>query len=258
MDFADAHACLQKVEPLVQCLTNKVVTNFTANALLAAGASPAMLDTPEESEEFAQIAHGVLINIGTPSTEQYGGMRAAIAGAQGHTQWVLDPVAMGGPKLRSDFAREVVQQHPAAIRGNASEIIALNGGAGGRGTESTANVNDALAAAQELAKKTGAVVGVSGPKDLIVDANQHVLIEGGHPLLQKVTGTGCALGALCAAYLGAYDDPFVAVATAHAHASAAGSVAGRSASAPGSFAVAWLDALYELDGAAIANEVTIK
>lgn len=92
MDYAflRAHDAVRESTPLIQCLTNKVVSNVTANALLAIGASPAMVDTPEESREFAQVASGVLINCGTPSSEQYGGMREAITGANSaHTPGYL-------------------------------------------------------------------------------------------------------------------------------------------------------------------------
>lgn len=116
MDYAflRAHDAVRESTPLIQCLTNKVVSNVTANALLAIGASPAMVDTPEESCEFAQVASGVLINCGTPSSEQYGGMREAIAGARSaQTPWVLDPVGAGGLSQRTEFMREVLPLGPA-------------------------------------------------------------------------------------------------------------------------------------------------
>jgi hydroxyethylthiazole kinase len=243
---------LRRTTPLVQCLTNTVVTQFTANALLAAGASPAMVDTPEEAAEFARVADGVLVNLGTPTAAGYTAMREAVRGAgdAGHP-WVLDPVACGGAAARSAFAADIVRHRPAAVRGNPSEIRALAGatGSAGRGVDATDEVESALAAARELARTTGAVVAVSGPRDLIVSAagagDRITWLTSGDPLMQRVVGTGCALGALTAAYLGAeQNDPHAAVVAAHAHAGAAGQLARRTASAPGSFAVAWLDALF--------------
>lgn len=256
---------LREHNPLVQCLTNKVVAAFTANALLAAGAAPAMIDTPSESFDFATVADAVLVNAGTPSEEQFEGMRHAIAGATtAGVPWVLDPVAAGSLKRRKKFYRQKMQLDPTVIRGNASEIAALaKEGGGGRGTDATQSVEVSVPAALKLNKKTGAIIAMSGPVDIIVSEAGITRIEGGHPLLQKVTGTGCFLGALCAAYAGAANKselvPHLAVVAAHAHASAAGTRAGAQfPRQPGSFAVAFLDALYELDGPDILELVEIS
>lgn len=250
--------------PLVQCLTNSVVMQFTANALLAAGATPAMADTPTESFDFAQIATGVLINPGTPSAEQYEGMRQAVSGANAAgTPWVVDPVGVGGLAERTEFARGLVDKRPAAIRGNASEVVALAGlGAGGRGVDATDAVADALVAAQQLAHQTGGVVAVTGPEDLIVSTDRVTWLKSGDPMLQLVIGTGCALGALSAAYLGATRNTDIsahdAVIAAHAHMGAAGQIAASRATAPGSFAVALIDALFELTPAQLADLTSVR
>lgn len=100
-----AVSAVREINPLVQCLTNSVVMEITANVLLAVGASPAMCDTPSESADFAAIASAVLINAGTPTRDQYEGMRQAIQGATvAGTPWVLDPVAVGALQERTDFA----------------------------------------------------------------------------------------------------------------------------------------------------------
>lgn len=262
--YLDALAHVRATTPLIQCLTNTVVMQFTANALLASGATPAMADTPAESFDFAQVANGVLINPGTPSAEQYKGMHQAVAGAtEAGTPWVLDPVGVGGLPERTAFARSIVDKRPAAIRGNASEIVALAGlGAGGRGVDSTDDVAGALIAAQQLATQTGGVVAVTGPEDLIVSAGRVTWLHSGDPMLQLVIGTGCALGALTAAYLGATRDTDIsahdAVIAAHAHLGAAGQIAATRASAPGTFAVALIDALYELDRAQLEDLTSIR
>lgn len=260
---------MRNTRPLVQCLTNNVVTQVTANVLLAAGATPAMCDTPEESAAFASVASGVLINPGTPSAEQYAGMRQAILGANSvDTPWVLDPVAAGALPHRTAFSREILAYRPAAIRGNASEIAALAGvGAGGRGVDATDEVEATIPAARDLAAQTGGVVAISGAQDVIVSTRRVTRLVSGHPMMQLVIGTGCSLGALVAAYLGAHrtatagQDAFDlhdAVVAAHAHSGAAGMVAAQQASAPGSFAVAWIDALYQLTSERIAELVTIE
>jgi hydroxyethylthiazole kinase len=260
---------MRNTRPLVQCLTNNVVTQVTANVLLAAGATPAMCDTPEESAAFARVASGVLINPGTPSAEQYAGMRQAILGANSvGTPWVLDPVAAGALPHRTAFSREILAYRPAAIRGNASEIAALAGvGAGGRGVDATDEVEATIPAARDLAAQTGGVVAISGAQDVIVSTRRVTRLVSGHPMMQLVIGTGCSLGALVAAYLGAHRtatagrdafDLHDAVVAAHAHSGAAGMVAAQRASAPGSFAVAWIDALYQLTSERIAELVTIE
>jgi hydroxyethylthiazole kinase len=105
--------------PLVHCITNTVVTNFTANALLAVGAAPAMVDAPEESGTLASVAGALLINLGTVTNAQADGMRAAINGANAAgVPWVLDPVAIGALEMRTGLAREFARMGPAVIRGN--------------------------------------------------------------------------------------------------------------------------------------------
>ncbi|QNQ90203.1 hydroxyethylthiazole kinase [Corynebacterium poyangense] len=262
--LSEAFHALQSTSPLVQCLTNKVVAEITANVLLAVGAAPAMCDTPEESEGFAEVASGVLINAGTPSAEQYQGMRAAIKGAsKSNTPWVLDPVAVGGLTHRTRFCQEIVQRHPTAIRGNASEISALAGmGSGGRGVDATDEVTSALDVARHLAQAHNCVVAVSGPQDLIVSADRITWLTSGDPLMQRLIGTGCSLGAVCAAYLGAAADQKIsahdAVLAAHAHLGAAGSHAAASSSGPGSFHAAWIDALYNLTDQDIFHAIEIQ
>src|SRR6478609_1328252 len=136
---SDALATLRERSPLVQCLTNIVVAQWTANLLLATGAAPAMVDNPEESGVFAGVAGGVLVNVGTPYGETAAAMEQAVAAAgRAGTPWVLDPVAVG-PLLgwRTGIALRLLSvAAPAVVRGNASEVMALAGGAGGKGVYS--------------------------------------------------------------------------------------------------------------------------
>ena len=124
--FAHTAHLLQQHSPLVHCMTNDVVQTFTANVLLALGASPAMVIDAGEAGQFSAIASALLINVGTLTQPRAQAMRAAVESAnRAETPWALDPVAVGALTLRSDFCRELVQMAPAAIRGNASEIMAL-------------------------------------------------------------------------------------------------------------------------------------
>ncbi|TQN40763.1 hydroxyethylthiazole kinase [Blastococcus colisei] len=257
MDAVELNAAREAVRanaPLVHCLTNTVVQAITANALLAAGAAPAMVDAPEEAGDFAAVASAVLVNVGTVHRRTAEAMRLAArsAGTAG-TPWVLDPVAVGGLAYRTELAAELVALRPTVVRGNASEVMALAGaGAGGRGVDSTAATDDAVAAAVGLALHTGGVVAVSGEVDLLTDGRRIVRVGGGSVLLTRTTGAGCALGALVAAYLAVTDDPLTGAAAAHAHVALAAEWATATAAGPGTFAAAWLDALDAVDGDALA------
>ncbi|SDN73726.1 hydroxyethylthiazole kinase [Actinomyces ruminicola] len=250
---------LRSTGPLVACITNSVVTNFTANVLLAAGAVPAMVDITGEAGPFAAVASALLINLGTPQPEQRAAAAEACSAARAAgVPWVLDPVAVGTLVHRTELAQRLAEERPTVIRGNASEIIALAGsGAGGRGVETADAVDAALDAARALSTRTGAVVAVSGPADAIVDGECLARVGGGSPLLTRVTGGGCALGALVAGFVAAGRsvgaDAFTATVACHAVYSAAAELAAETASGPGSFQVAVLDALYSLDADDVAR-----
>jgi len=253
--------------PLVQVLTNSVVTGFTANVLLAVGAAPAMVDIPREAGPFAQVAGGVLVNLGTPHAAQRDAMREAAAAAHAAgTPWVLDPVAVGALPVRTELAADLLTQRPAVVRGNPSEILALAGhGAGGRGVDATDGPEAALGAAIEIAGAHGAVVAVSGPVDVITDGARVVRCRNGTALLTQVTGGGCALGAVMAAFLaarrnsaedGTVDGLAATVAAVGAYTLAAERAA-VGAAGPGDFAVRLLDSLAALTGADVAREVRL-
>jgi len=243
-DCAAALAALRDKAPLVQCLTNIVVAQWTANVLLAAGAAPAMVDNPEEAGPFAAIAGGVLINLGTPYAETVAAMDRAVAAAtEAGTPWVLDPVAAGALAWRTEIAGKLLSAGPTVLRGNASEVMALTGGKGGKGVESVDSPEAALPAARDLARLHGTVVAVSGPVDQLTDGDRVATISNGHPLLTRVTGVGCALGALMAAFAAVVDDPLLAATAATATLTVSADRAAERAIGPGSFAVALLDEL---------------
>lgn len=238
---ADVRA-LRERAPLVHCMTNVVVTGFTANVLLAAGASPAMVETACEAGEFAAVAHALLVNVGTLTPPMADAMRAAVRSG---TPWVLDPVAVGAISYRRKFAVELLDHRPAIVRGNASEILSLAGAesAAGKGVDSLAASDDAIDAATSLAKAHGCAVAVSGATDYVTDGQTVLEIPGGDPLMTKVTGVGCALGALMAAFTAVSESPLRAAAVASAMMARAAERAVATAAGPGSFAVALLDEL---------------
>ncbi|EMJ97737.1 hydroxyethylthiazole kinase [Leptospira alstonii] len=236
---------LKKHSPLTHVMTNVVVTNWTANVLLAVGASPAMVIAEEEAGEFAKIANGLLINVGTVTLNDAKAMKiAASAACQKNAPWVMDPVAVGVLGFRTEVATELLKFKPTVIRGNASEILALAGtGSGGKGVDSTARSSDVLSFAKELSEKTGAVVAVSGEVDYVTNGIDVIAVPGGDPMMTKVTGVGCSLGALIASFLGVQKDPLRASVSASAVFAIAGSRAAKDSNGPGSFAVNFLDRL---------------
>lgn len=246
--------------PLVHCMTNVVVTNVTANGLLAVGASPAMVENAEESADFARIASGLLVNLGTLSRERAEAMPLAAAAARdAGVPWVLDPVAVGAMAFRTTLAAQLLEHRPDVVRGNASEVLALAGAAGsGRGVDSTVSADTAVEAARGLARRTGGAVAVSGEVDFLTDGDVVVEVHNGSPLLTRVTGAGCLLGALVAACAGTGAAPLDAAVAATGILTVAADVAAGTTSAPGSFAVALIDALFLLQGPELAARLVLR
>ncbi len=262
---ADTLERLRARGPLVHSITNLVVTNSTANALLAVGASPAMVESAEEAGPFARTADALVVNLGTMTVERARGMHAAASAARdAATPWVLDPVAVGALQFRSMVAVELLAHRPQAIRGNASEILALDallaGEAmvAGRGVDAAHASETALEAARRLAQRSGAVVTVSGPVDLVTDGRRMAGINNGHPLMTRVTGLGCTATALIGACLAVEPDPFPASVCGMTLVGLAGELAAERARGPGSLQVELLDALHRLDRATILARARLE
>lgn len=248
--------------PMAPSVTNTVTQDFVANAQLAVGGSAAMLYLPDECEAIASIAPAVYINMGTALpfyAETFPRMIRALAANK--TPWVLDPVGIGMSALRTELLRQMKQFPPTIIRGNASEIIAVarlwnlidaQSIGNVRGVDSTDEVGSARSAAIVLADYIKGAVAVSGPEDLITDGRSIAYSAGGSPLMTKITGGGCSLGGVMAVYL-AVTDPFTAAVTATAAYNAAGMFAESNTTAPASFKVAFIDALYENSAAIVAE-----
>lgn len=250
-------ARLRAQRPLVQSIANFVSMDAAANALLALGASPAMVHAKEEAGDFARIAAALVVNIGTLSPPWVEGMEAATqaAGAAGKP-WALDPVGVGATAYRNATCLALLARKPTLIRGNASEILALarltgaTSGAAGSGGPKGVDSADSTAAAEEaaraLAKVTGAVVAATGEYDVVADATRMTRVHGGDAMMTRVTALGCALSGVCGAFLAAGDDAFDATVAALAFYKLAGQRAGLQAHGPGSFRVAFMDALAAL------------
>ncbi|NLX19746.1 MAG: hydroxyethylthiazole kinase [Desulfobulbus sp.] len=240
---------IRENKPLVHNITNFVVMNITANVLLACGASPVMAHASNEVEEMVGLADSLVLNIGTLTDDWVITMiNAGRCASDQRKPIVLDPVGVGTTSLRTNAARAILfQTWISVVRGNATEILALaDKGDGSRRLEAIHSVTDAADDAVRLARELGTTLALTGPTDLVTDGRRTLTVEGGHPFMPYVTGTGCSASALIGAFLSVDSDPVCAAATALAFFGVAGEIAGARADGPGTFLPLLLDALYNL------------
>jgi len=236
--------------PLVHNITNFVVMNTTANALLATGASPIMAHAHAEVQDMVALCSASVINIGTLNDYWIKSMELAAAKASEiNKPWVLDPVGAGATALRDETVAMLLQYKPTVIRGNASEIMALAkvSQQKTKGVDSVHQSSEAIEAAQWLNTTYGSVVCISGATDVIISGTQKVLLKNGHPLMQKVTGLGCTATALIGAFVGNdSSNAFQATIAAMALLGVAGEIAEQNSVGPGSLQLHILDKLYNI------------
>lgn len=270
--FKNALENVRNTVPLVHCITNYVTVNDCANVLLGCGGSPIMSDEPADVADITSICGGLVINIGTLNARSIEAMHVAgaRAGELGHAI-VLDPVGAGASALRTSTASELLDEMPVTvIRGNMSEVKALAGAASAtRGVDvnpDDAVTEDNLAAsaafARELAAKTGAVVAITGAIDIVAGAGRAFAIRNGVPLMGKITGAGCMLTCVTAAYAVANPDALLeAVVAAVAGMGLAGQQAAErmgGADGNGSFRTYLLDAVCRMDGEALESGARVE
>ena len=258
--------------PLIHNITNYVTVNDCANVLLACGASPIMADDAGEAAEIAALCGGLNINIGTLNQHTIPAMFLAgeMANKLGHPV-VLDPVGAGASALRTKTALELMEKiRFTVIRGNISEIKALALGKGGaRGVDADVsdavdreNLPHAVAFAKDFAKKTGAVIVITGAIDIVADGNKAYCIYNGHPMMGSITGTGCQLSALVAAYVTANpQSPLEAAAAAVLLMGVCGEKAHQRLGAGegnASYRNYIIDAIYSLQGEALEQAAKIE
>lgn len=255
--------------PLAQSFTNFVTINLVANAQLAAGGTAAMSFLPDDVIDTASISGADYINVGT-LLPFYADALPQIARAfhkTGH-KWVLDPVAAGIGKTRTEILRAFRSAPPTIVRGNASEIIALatmwglisaDDASRPAGVESVDEVDAAIEPAQQLASflastapEHKAAVAVSGKVDLVTDGDHVYRLPGGNAMMTKITGAGCSLGGVTATYL-AVCEPLVAALAASLLYNRAAEIAEAKADGPGSFQMHLLDALWNVTPEKVAE-----
>ncbi|HTG72100.1 MAG TPA: hydroxyethylthiazole kinase [Candidatus Udaeobacter sp.] len=194
---------IREQNPLIHNITNIVVTNFTANGLLALGASPFMAYAHEEVADVAKMASAVVLNIGTLDEQIVEACLLAGKSANEHNvPIVFDPVGAGATPFRTAAAHRIIEGVKLAVlRGNVAEVANVIGERWSiKGVDAGEGEGNAISLAQSAARKLGCIVVITGKEDVITDGNTTFLVGNGHPILTKITGAGCLLSSLVGAF----------------------------------------------------------
>lgn len=260
MTFLDR---LRQENPLIICITNDVVKNFTANGLVALGASPAMSEWPEDLEDLLPHAGALLINIGTLTDETWQLYKAALTIAERHgVPAVLDPVAVSAGPYRQKVVADLLANHRiAVVRGNAGEIACLGGQVvTSKGVDSAA-VDDIAAIARATHHALSIPIVATGQTDAVAAGERVATLTNGSAQMPLVIGTGCLLGAVLAGFVAVADadERFDALVEGLAVYNIAGEMAEREIGAvkPGSFQVAFLNALHDISAAEVREAMQV-
>ena len=249
---------VREKSPLVHNITNYVAMNFSANALLAAGASPVMAHAADEVADMAMIAGALVINIGTLDAEWVASMlKAGKAKHKAGGIVILDPVGVGATTYRTETAWRMIDEcHPDIIRGNASEIMALmNADVKSKGVDSSCSSDDAVESARKLAVRTGSIVVISGETDYVTDGSRVETIANGSRMMPRVTAMGCTASSMVGAFAAVNPDLFEASLNAMALMGVAGEIAASRSAGPGSLLTNFVDTLYNITEEELAQTV---
>ena len=243
---------IEKTSPLIHNITNFVVMNSSANILLSIGASPVMAHCLEEVEEMVSMADALVLNIGTLQDDWVESMiRAAKAADSKRVPIILDPVGSGATSLRTQAVKKIMDAAQISVlRGNASEIFSLaSAGIRTRGVDSSLSVTDEIIdAAKKLSTDMNCIIAISGAEDIITDGRRIFRVANGQPIMTKVTGIGCGLSAVTAAFCAVADGEILtATAAAFGVYGLCGDLAIKISDKPGSFFVAFIDSLYSIN-----------
>ena len=252
---------VKNISPLVHNITNYVVMNSSANALLAAGASPIMAHAENEVKDMVKIASALVINIGTLSKKWVDAMKIALKEANKLKKPVVfDPVGAGATSYRTEIVKELLYTGTmSVIRGNASEIMAiLSANQKTKGVDSTESASNAVEIAKILNKKYNCVICISGEIDYIISANEIAQIHNGHELMARVTGMGCTSTALIGAFAGIEENSFVAAVSGMALMGVAGELAVSTSIGPGSLQMHFYDKLHNITSDEFFKTINIK
>lgn len=250
----DALAKIAAAKPLVHQITNVVVTNDSANLTLAFGALPVMAYAPEEVAEMAALAQALVLNIGTLSAAEIEAMLLAGRAAGEHgVPIILDPVGAGATRFRTESALRLLAELPITVlRGNRGEIGALVGSGQVRGVEAV-GTEDPRAVARAARERFGVTTAVTGPVDVVVGPTQTLEVHNGHPLLARITGSGCMATAAIGIYNAVGDEPAIQTALALASYGLAAERAAVGDPGPGTFRARLLDEVAALADRGVAD-----
>ncbi|MFA6834099.1 MAG: hydroxyethylthiazole kinase [Bacteroidaceae bacterium] len=251
---------VRKQSPLIHNITNLVVMNNTANALLAIGASPVMAHALDEVADMTKIASALVLNIGTLDVELIKAMeRSGKMANQMNIPIIFDPVGAGATPFRDKCCKRLINEcKPTIIRGNASEILALqNTQVQTKGVDSTDASVDALDAAKKLAKEIKSTVVISGDIDFITDGEKVAKVKNGNPMMEKVTGMGCTSTAIIACFATINPNPFLASLHGMAVMGIAGEIAAENSKGTGSLQLNFLDELYQLTSTTLKKHIKL-
>ena len=258
MEFTGALTAVRQRKPLVQCITNVVTVNDCANIILAVGGSPTMASHPLEVAEAVHQVQALVCNLG--AIDKVDAM--ILAGQEANRLGkpvVLDPVGAGGTQLRRDAVRRLLDAvHCTVIRGNASEIRYLAGyPTTGSGVDVShldeiqeETLDATVTMAEQLARKLGTVIAISGKLDVVSDGTETCVLRNGCATMARITGSGCMLTALIGAFCGAYAEPLLATCSAVAAMGISGELAEekrlRNGTGNATFRTDLIDAIYNL------------
>jgi hydroxyethylthiazole kinase len=244
-------AKVREVSPLVHNITNTVVTNFTANGLLAMGASPVMAFAVEEVADMAKIAGALVLNIGTLTSTVVDAM--IIAGKSANENGIpviLDPVGAGATPYRTETAKRILSNVKVSIlRGNVSEIASVAGiQSETKGVDAGQVQGSTIELAIETANKFKTVVVITGKEDIVSDGKETYVVSNGHSILTKVTGTGCLLSSIIGAFSAVEKNCVKAAVAALTFYGVTAELAARETvdKGPGSFQIELLDKLFQV------------
>lgn len=254
---------IRQTAPLIHNITNFVAMNSSANILLAAGASPVMAHCQAEVQEMTAMAGALVLNIGTLQEDWVTSMISAgrKANAIG-IPVVLDPVGAGATTLRTATVDKIMQACSVTVlRGNASEVFSLQSSEiRTKGVDSSLGLSaEGIAAAARMARAHGCITAVSGAEDCITDGRRIFRVANGQRLMTRVTGLGCGLSAVTAAFCAVSEEQYLtAVTAAFAFYGLCADLAVRDSDRPGSFFVAFLDRLYTTGAPEIESGLRIS
>ncbi|MBT2689706.1 hydroxyethylthiazole kinase [Bacillus sp. ISL-47] len=254
MNIYEISSLLEKVRaanPLVHNITNVVVTNFTANGLLAIGASPVMAYAHEEAADMAKIAGALVLNMGTLTEKEVQSMLIAGRSANEHgVPVIFDPVGVGATPYRTETAKKLLKElNISIIRGNAAEIANAAGQAWKiKGVDAGEAQGNTTELAGKAAKELGTIAVITGKQDVVSDGVSTYTIKNGHPYLTKVTGAGCLLTSVIGAFSAVEKDPVKAAVAALVVYGTAAEMAAEATNdkGPGTFQIEFLNSLFNI------------